>query len=146
MIQGPKVLSRLVNSHASRANFVAETVKFLALHRFDGLVVEWHFPVCWQSDCARGPASDRAGFSNLMEELQEEFYERNLLLGATLSGYKQVIDEAYDVRRLSQALDFINIMTYDFRGFWDSKTGHHSPLFGEARDENPDYNTVSQTD
>ena len=53
----------------------------------------------------------------------------------------QVIDEAYDVRRLSQALDF---MTYDSRGFWDSQTGHHSPLYGDPREENPDYNTVSQ--
>ena len=136
--------SRLVNSRSSRARFVAESLKFLALHRFDGLVVEWHFPVCWQSDCARGPAEDRAGFSDLIQELRAAFAERNLLLGATLSGYKQVIDEAYDVRRLGEALDFMNIMTYDFRGFWDSQTGHHSPLYGDPREENPDYNTVSQ--
>ena len=55
--------------------------------------------------------------------------------------YNQVIDVAYNVGRLSSALDFMNIMTYDFRGFWDKETGHHSPLYNNPRDENPDYNT-----
>ena len=135
--------SRLVNNKTSRAHFVSESLRFLELHRFDGLVVEWHFPVCWQSDCARGPQQDRAGFTNLIQELRAEFAERNLTLGATLSGYKEVIDEAYDVRRLGEALDFMNIMTYDFRGFWDSQTGHHSPLYGDPGDESPNYNTDS---
>ena len=134
--------SRLVNNESNRANFVEKSVRFLALHGFSGLVMEWHFPVCWQSDCSRGPHTDRAGFASLMEELQREFSSRELLLGATLSGYKQVIDAAYDVRRLSKALDFMNIMTYDFRGFWDQKTGHHSPLYQNPKDDNPDYNTV----
>ena len=136
--------SRLVNSKSNRAKFLEKSLRFLSLHGFDGLVMEWHFPVCWQSDCARGPASDRNGFASLIEELQAEFSPRNLLLGATLSGYKQVIDAAYNVRRLSKALDFMNIMTYDFRGFWDEKTGHHSPLYQNPKDQNPDYNTVSR--
>ncbi|KAJ8265112.1 hypothetical protein COCON_G00142110 [Conger conger] len=32
-------------------------------------------------------------------------------------------------------LDFINVMTYDFHGAWDSFTGHNSPLYGSSVDE-----------
>jgi GH18 family chitinase len=51
------------------------------------------------------------------------------LVGATLSGYPQVVDQAYDVAGLSQALDLLNIMTYDLHGFWDARAAHHSPLY-----------------
>ena len=29
--------------------------------------------------------------------------------------------QAYDVPRLSRSLDFLNIMSYDWRGYWDGK-------------------------
>jgi len=135
--------SRLVNSGQARQNFVKEAVKFLKLYGFQGVVMEWHFPVCWQSDCSKGPNSDKQGFASLAQELQREFSKHGFSVGATLSGYKQVIDVAYDVKRLGDALDFMNIMTYDFRGFWDGKTGHHAPLYVDNDDTNPDYNTNS---
>ena len=50
---------------------------------------------------------------------------------------------AYDVPVLGQYLDFINVMSYDFRGHWDDKTGHHSPLFHYSNDDNNYMNTVN---
>ena len=114
--------SRLVNDNKAMDVFVKKAANFIKLHNFDGLVLEWHFPVCWQSDCSRGPSSDRQGFAALVKKLRKVFKTRKLVLGATLSGYKTVIDQAYDIPSLNKDLDFMNIMTYDFRGFWD-KTG-----------------------
>lgn len=31
-------------------------------------------------------------------------------------------------------LDFINVMTYDFHGTWETVTGHHSPLYNGSHD------------
>lgn len=42
-------------------------------------------------------------------------------------------------------LDFINLMTYDFHGGWESTVGHNSPLYGR-RSETEDQqmmNTVN---
>ena len=108
--------SRLVNDNQAMKTFVKKTSRYLKLHGFEGLVLEWHFPVCWQSDCSRGPGSDRKGFSSLVSLLRQEFSSQDLQLAATLSGYRSVIDKAYDVPSLSGNLDFMNIMTYDFRG------------------------------
>ena len=50
------------------------------------------------------------------------------MLTASLAGFKQVADKGYDVEELSKYLDMVNINTYDYHGFWDKKTGHHSPM------------------
>ena len=59
-----------------------------------------------------------------------------------MSAGKSTIDMAYDVPALGQYLDFINVMSYDFRGHWDHKTGHHSPLYQHSDDDNNYMNTV----
>jgi chitinase len=45
---------RLVSEPAARARFASGAKDFLRSHGFDGLLLEWHFPVCWQSDCSKG--------------------------------------------------------------------------------------------
>ena len=119
--------SILVNSKDLREKFVRGSIEFLKKYNFDGLVLEWHFPVCWQSDCSKGPATDRAGFVELATELKTKFANK-FIVGATLSGYQQVIEKAYDVASLSEHLDFLNVMSYDLHGFWEEKTMHHAPL------------------
>ena len=40
--------SKLVNSPKLRAAFVENVVKFIDEYGFDGLDLDWEFPVCWQ--------------------------------------------------------------------------------------------------
>lgn len=73
------------------------------------------------------------------------FEQENLILAATLSGYEEVIEIAYDIPSLSRSLDFLSIMTYDYHGSWETKTGHVAPLYNgpPASDPYPHYNAVS---
>ena len=45
----------------------------------------------------------------------------------------------------SSALDFINVMTYDFHGAWEKGAGHNAPLYKAPTDTGviADYNIVS---
>lgn len=137
--------SRLISSGAARRKFVANTVSFLRQHNFDGLSLEWSYPKCWQSDCKKGPDADKPNFTKLVRELRREFEKQEppLLLAVALSGYKEVIDKAYEVREISQAVDFLSVMSYDYHGAWESKAGHIAPLFGSSGDSKPYYNVVS---
>ena len=40
--------SRLVNNPSSRKKFTNEIVKFIEKYDFDGLDLDWEYPVCWQ--------------------------------------------------------------------------------------------------
>lgn len=59
-----------------------------------------------------------------------------MLLSAAVSASKEVIDVAYDIPALVKYLDWIDVMSYDYHGTWDGKTGHIAPLY-----HNPDEHT-----
>ena len=40
--------SRLVNNPAARSKFISHAVQFLEKYDFDGLDLDWEYPVCWQ--------------------------------------------------------------------------------------------------
>jgi GH18 family chitinase len=135
--------SQLAASSSARQKFVRSTVDFLRRHGFAGLHFDWNYPVCWQSDCKKGPKTDKPNFTKLIQELGAELSKQNppMLLGVAISGYKEVITEAYDIPVLSSTADFLTVMTYDYHGAWESQTGHVSPLYGGANDKYPQYNT-----
>ena len=127
--------SRLVNSPAARKRFISEAVKFIEKWGFQGLDLDWEYPKCWQVDCSKGPDSDKAAFAEFVRELSAEMRPRGWILSAAVSPSKTVIDAGYDVPVLNEFLDIINVMTYDYHGHWDKKTGHVAPLYAHPDDE-----------
>ncbi|KAI5750701.1 hypothetical protein M8J77_000551 [Diaphorina citri] len=132
--------SRLVNSQQARSKFIAHVVNFILEHNFDGLDLDWEYPKCWQVDCKQGPASDKQGFADLIKELRAAFNPHDLLLSAAVSPSKAVIDNAYDIPVMSENLDWISVMTYDYHGQWDKKTGHVAPMYALPNDTTPTFN------
>lgn len=59
--------SRLVESQTARESFVQHSIRFLKQYSFDGLDLDWEFPVCWQTNCSAGPPSDRDNFALLLQ-------------------------------------------------------------------------------
>lgn len=94
-------------------------------------------------DCKKGPSSDKEGFSALVKELSDQFRPKNLLLSSAVSPNKKVIDAGYDVPIVAQYLDWISVMTYDYHGQWDKKTGHNAPLYVHPEAWEPTFNAVS---
>lgn len=131
---GAERFSRIVSNTESRRTFVQSVAPFLRTYGFDGLDLAWLYP---------GPR-DKQYFTTLIKELKAEFTKEvqpgteKLLLSAAVSAGKVALDSGYDVARIAQHLDFINLMTYNFHGAWRHVTGHHSPLFRGQQDTGPD--------
>jgi len=132
--------SRLVNNKESRRKFVHHVVHFITKYNFDGLDLDWEYPKCWQVDCSQGPASDKPAFTDLVRELSEAFVPRGLLLSAAVSPNYKVVEAGYDVAALNQYLDWIAVMTYDYHGHWDRRTGHVAPMFHHPASDTPQFN------
>lgn len=121
--------SRLVRSAAARERFIRHVIDFIEKHGFDGLDLDWEYPVCWQVDCKKGTSDERQGFTDLVRELSKAFKPKGLLLSAAVSPNKKVIDAGYDVPELSRYFDWIAVMAYDYHGQWDKHTGHVAPMY-----------------
>ena len=132
--------SKMVNDPEARKRFVDSTVTFIKKYNFDGLDLDWEYPKCWQVDCNAGPASDKPAFAALVRELRQTFTPLGWLLSAAVSPAKLVIDAAYDVPSISRDLDWIGVMTYDYHGHWDKKTGHVAPMYYHSETEAPFFN------
>jgi chitinase len=94
-------------------------------------------------DCKEEHRSDKEGYAAWVRELSEVFKPKGLLLSAAVSPSKKVIDYAYDVPSIARDLDWISVMTYDYHGHWDKKTGHVSPMYHHPESEFDYFNTVS---
>ena len=92
-------------------------------------------------DCKKGPDSDKQGFAALVSELRQAFNPRGWLLSAAVSPSKTVIDAGYDVPSISRDLDWIGVMTYDYHGHWDKRTGHVAPLHLHSEADVAYFNT-----
>ncbi|KAM6929825.1 chitinase-3-like protein 1 [Lycodopsis pacificus] len=128
--------SKMVSTQQKRAKFIHSAIRLLRANGFDGLNLDWRYP--------GGPGSqpqDKQRFTLLCKELNEAFVAEGtatdrdrLIVTASVSAVKAIIDASYEVAKISMHLEFINVWTMDFQGPWESVTGHHSPLYKGSQD------------
>jgi chitinase len=128
---------------ASRSTFAASCVEFIRTYNFDGVDIDWEYPVCCGLPGNTYREADRENYTLLMGELRQQLDQAGsddareyLLTIAAPAGYDKMAN--MELAALVAHLDWVNVMTYDFRGAWDlSLTNHHAPLFANPDDPTP---------
>ncbi len=132
-------------STSSRAVFIQSVIDFLKKYPFiDGIDLDWEYPGVnraadpndqYDRGCPGGP-EDKQNFTSLLREIRQA-YNSNGLSGKLLtiaapSGYDKLALQEPNV--YAQYLDWLNVMTYDMHGAWETTTNHQSPLYANPND------------
>ncbi|WP_211746525.1 glycosyl hydrolase family 18 protein [Paenibacillus sp. Marseille-Q4541] len=126
--------SNMAKNEITRRAFADSAVDFLRAYNLDGLDIDWEYPVEGGEDNnSRGP-EDKENFTLLMKTVREALDAAGsedgvyyLLTIASAQGDNFVVNA--DLKNSVTYLDFINIMTYDYSGTWESLANHNSPLY-----------------
>ncbi|CAM1302342.1 Uncharacterised protein g3230 [Pycnogonum litorale] len=140
--QDPHAYRLMVADESKRTEFIKNAISFLKRYKFDGLNMDWEYPVCWKEKCQEGVDPGKREYAMFVQELREDFNNESppLILTSTLPSDSTMAKTAYDVPSLSRNVDFFIVSTYDYRGAWDDKTGHHAQLLKKAGDDDPKLN------
>ncbi|XP_059079233.1 probable chitinase 10 isoform X1 [Tigriopus californicus] len=125
----------MLRSQSYRQKFVNSAVLFLQKYGFDGLDLDYEFP----------DAGDKVGFASWARELKAALAPYGYELTAAISAGESEIRAGLDIPSLSQSLDAIHIMTYDYHGSWETQADHHAPMSQRSWDtvRNDVKNTVN---
>jgi len=124
-----------------RARFAHWCVRHIKAYGFDGIDVDWEYPGYQPHN---GTVEDKENYNFLLQAIRDslnalekethQYYLLSAALAASATHTAQI-----DMPFVSEILDFLNIMTYDFFGPWEPISNHNAPLFAPAQGE-PSHN------
>ncbi|XP_052896663.1 probable chitinase 2 [Anopheles moucheti] len=123
--EGSEKYSLMAERESSREAFADQTLRYLVHYGFDGLDIDWEYPTM-----RGGIPEDRENFLLLVQALRNKFAPRKKLLTAAISASKEILQSGYDLPKLCEELDFINLMTYDYA--IAAKAALDAPLYGDS--------------
>ncbi|TYQ18094.1 UNVERIFIED_CONTAM: chitinase [Acetivibrio alkalicellulosi] len=146
-----KYFSDVALTNESRTIFAKSCVEFIRMYQFDGVDIDWEYPVGGGLSSNITRPEDKHNFTLLLKCLREELDaagkadgKQYLLTIAAPAGSYTMNNMETD--QYHKYLDFINLMTYDYSGSWESMSNHLSPLYmnpldPSSSDRKEKYNT-----
>jgi chitinase len=126
--------SDVARTSTSRSTFADSCVSFLVKYGFDGIDIDWEYPVSGGLLTNTRRPEDKKNFTLLLETLRSKLDARGkkdgkhyilTFAGAAGSWYTKNTE----LSTLSEYVDYANIMTYDFHGIWEQYTNFNAPLY-----------------
>ena len=136
--------SNIALTEQSRRIFAISCAEFVDQYGFDGVDIDWEYPVGGGEPGNIYRPEDKENYTLLLAEIRDQLdsleIENNQEYLLTIAAPASLmIIENLEVDLIHQYLDWINIMSYDFHGPWghvqDSLTNFNTPLF--ISPENP---------
>ncbi|RWS18057.1 uncharacterized protein B4U79_03991 [Dinothrombium tinctorium] len=137
--------------------FISDLIAFLDYWKFDGIDITWQYPVVGGKK--PGFKADRENYVMLLKNIREAFNVHlstqpelltdKLSLSITAPGAFWIVEQGYDLNRIIDVVDWVNVLAFDYFGAyksaWGTYTGPIAPLYFGAPDGFPGKLNVEAT-
>ncbi|RMZ86664.1 hypothetical protein DV736_g6111, partial [Chaetothyriales sp. CBS 134916] len=111
---GGQIFSDMTATAANRAAFISSAITFMKTYAFDGIDIDWEYPVAPDRG---GNAADFDNYVTFLKELRAACGTAYGITATLPSSYWYM--QNFDIASMEPYLDWFNIMTYDIHGTWD---------------------------
>ncbi|NRD76897.1 fibronectin type III domain-containing protein [Bacillus sp. BRMEA1] len=131
---GSQKFSDVALTDQSRTVFANSVLQFILQYGFDGVDLDWEYPVTGGESGNTYRPEDKQNFTLLLQKIRSVFDAQS-----AQDGKKYIITIAggagksyaanTELNLIQQYVDYIQLMTYDIHGSWDTLTGLNAPLY-----------------
>jgi len=147
-----KDFSDVASTEESREKFAISCATFCNTYNFDGVDIDWEFPIKGGQEGNGHRPEDGDNYVLLLQAIRKHFNNLTqmngkqyiLTIASTAAKYNYSL---LDMKAISEPLDWINLMNYDYSGMWSSCATHQANLYMEKPLPNgtvPTHNSISQ--
>ena len=142
-----KNFSDAVLTDSSTRNFANSCIAIMAKYNLDGVDIDWEYPGM-RGDNNKYRPEDKEHYTLLFKYLREgldsisKITPGKYLVTTAVGGSQSYIDHT-EMDKVQQYADYINIMSYDYKGGNDTISGHHTNLYTSPND--PDEESADQS-
>lgn len=130
--------SETASSAELRSRFADSAVEIVRQYRLDGIDLDWEYPCYSVAGIASSP-QDKDNFTLLIREIRthldrvEQEDGKHYILSIA-AGADQYYIDGTRMNEIHRYLDYVQLMTYDMRGGFQTLTGHHTNLYTSTGD------------
>jgi chitinase len=126
----PVFFSDIVSTQVNRAKFIKNLLGFLSQYGFDGVDFDWEYPGVEERG---GKKEDGVYYTLLLQELRQAIQSdvKNYIVTFTAPTSYWYLRH-FDVTNMVQYVDWINLMSYDLHGTWDTENPIGNQVLGHT--------------
>lgn len=132
---GADGFSDMAATPETRKAFIANVMGWVTKYGFNGVDIDWEYPVSGGWGAIKARPEDKTNFTALMTELRQALdafgvannkkYELSVAAAASPDYLTWIEPE-----KIAAIVDYAKLMCYDFYGSWSETTGHLANLYG----------------
>ena len=120
------LFTKVASTTHARLTFAYSVRTFLQTHDFDGIDLDWEYPVTRQ-----GSVEDYTNYVLLCQTLRQVLDDdasKEYLLTMAIPINPQKLQDGYNLKELSKYVHWFHLMTYDIHGSWDAVAGSNTDM------------------
>jgi chitinase len=119
----------------SRMRLAESAVSLIKRYDLDGIDIDWEYP-CFSVAGIGADKEDKENYTLLLKDLRAAFdaASKEHYLLTTAVGGDEYFCRCTHMNQVQEYVDYVQLMTYDLRGGFQTFTGHHTNLYANDAD------------